>query len=133
MRIDGRRLSLTFDDIDVRCDSTSVLLDNEEADAELITFGDVIAGNDKRWFFTVTGLPDYGAGSFWSLLWDTPPFTPIPYLFNPYGSTVATPALPWFSGLVTVDRKPPVGGDAGAWWTFDARLTCTGNPTRVTS
>lgn len=132
-RIDGKWLQLTFADLyEVNCLSTSVMLDNEDADADLVTFGDVIAGNDKRWFFTITGLPDYGDGTFWSLLWSTPPFTPLPYFFNPYGGPFATPEKPWFTGFVTVDRKPPVGGDAGMPWTFDARLTCTANPTRVT-
>jgi hypothetical protein len=133
MRYDGRRLSLTFDDIEIACDSTTVLLDNEDADADLVTFGDVVAGNDKRWFFTVSGLPDYGAGTFWSLLWGTPAYTPIPYVFNPYGVTTPSAAQPTFVGQVTVDRKPPVGGDAGVRWTFDTRLTCTANPERVTA
>lgn len=131
MRYDGRRLSLTFGTVEIACDSTTVMLDNEAADADLVTFGDVVAGNDKRWFFTVTGLPDYGAGTFWSLLWDTPAYTPIAYVFNPYG-VAPSPATPSFTGDVTVDAKPPIGGDAGARWTFDARLTCTANPARVT-
>jgi hypothetical protein len=133
MRIDGRRLSLTFGSVEINCDSTSIVLDNEDADAELVTFGDVVAGNDKRWFFTVSGLPDYGAGSFWSLLWDTPAYVPIPYEFNPYGVDAPTTSTPVFTGEVTVDRKPPIGGEAGARWAFDARLTCTENPTRVTT
>lgn len=132
MRIDGRNLSLTFSGVEISCDSTSVVLDNEDNDADLVTFGDVVAGNDKRWFFTVSGLPDYGAGTFWSLLWDTPAFTPIPYVFNPYGAAPSA-ATPSFTGDVMVDRKPSVGGDAGVPWAFDARLTCTANPTRVTA
>lgn len=131
-RVDGRNLQLMFAGLEINCDTTSVLLDNEDADADLVTFGDVIAGNNKVWFFTITGFPHYGAGSFWSLLWDTPPHTPIAYLFNPLVVALPTPALPWFTGTCTVDRKPPIGGDAGTYWTFDARLTCIGVPTRVT-
>ncbi len=130
MRIDGRALQLQIGDVDVQCDSTTVLLANEAADADLVTFGDVIAGNDRRWFFTLTALPDYGDGSFWALLWSTPAYTPIPYVFNPYGVAIPTPAQPWFVGECTVDDKPPVGGDAGSVWTFEARLTCTEVPTR---
>jgi len=132
-RINGNRLSLTFGAIEINCDSTSVVLDNEDADAELVTFGDVVAGNDRRWYFAISGLPDYAAGSFWSLLWDTPAYTPIPYEFNPYGVTTPTPATPKFTGQVTRDQPPPIGGAAGQTWSFETRLTCTASPTRVTS
>lgn len=130
MRADGRNLSLTFGAVEVACVSTSVNLDNEPAPDDLVTFADVIAGDDKRWFFTVAGYPDYAAGSFWSLLWDTAAFTPIAYVFKPYGNAAASTAQPHFTGSVTVDRKPPIGGDAGRSWTFETRLTCTATPTR---
>lgn len=133
MRADGKSLSLTFSTVEVNCVSTSIVLDNEDADAELVTFGDVVAGNDKRWYFVVTGLPDYSPGTWWTLCWETPQYTPLPYLFKPYGNAVASPSQPHFTGSVMVDRKPPVGGDAGSVWSFDTRLSCTANPTRVTA
>jgi hypothetical protein len=133
MRADGKNLSLTFDGVDVACVSTSIVLDNEDAPSELVTFADVIAGTDKRWFFTVTGYPDYAAGSWWTLLWDTPAYTPIPFLFKPYGNADPTLDAPHFEGSVTVDSKPPLGGDAGRTWTFDTRLTCVAPPTRLTA
>jgi hypothetical protein len=131
-RTDGRNLVLYFGAVSVACDSTSVMLDNDDGDADLVTFADVLAGNDKRWFFVVSGYPDYGPGTFWSLLWDTPPFTPIGYSFSPYGGELHTPETPFFDGQCVVDRKPPIGGNAGSTWTFDARLTCTATPTRQT-
>jgi hypothetical protein len=133
MRADGKNLQLSFGAVDVACVSSSIVLDSEDAPAELVTFADVIAGADRRWFFNVTGYPDYAAGSFWSLLWNTPAFTPIPYLFKPYGNTAPTTDQPHFAGQVTVDQRPGVGGDAGRAWTFDARLTCTATPTLVTA
>lgn len=133
MRVDGKGLSLTFGTVEVACVSSSVVLDNEDAPAELTTFADVIAGNDRRWFFTVTAWPDLAPGTWWTLLWETPAFTPISYVYKPYANAVATAAEPHFSGLVTVDRKPALGGAAGAIWSFDARLTCTAAPTRVTA
>lgn len=134
MRTDGRNLSLLFDTVEVRCVSTSVLLDNEPGDPDLTTFAEVIAGEDQRWFFTVTALADYADGTLWDLLWETPAYTPIPYTFVPYGNTeLASPTEPHFWGDVTVDRKPPVGGDAGGLWRFDARLTCTAVPGRLIS
>lgn len=130
MRADGKNLSLTFGAVEVACVTSTAVLDNEDAPAELVTFADVIAGNDRRWFFTLTGYPDYSSGTFWSLLWETPAFTPIAYVFKPYGNATPTAAEPHFTGQAVVDQKPPIGGDAGRAWAFDARLTCTATPER---
>lgn len=132
MRADGKNLSLVFGSTEVACVSTSVTLEPEDMPADMVTFADVMTGNDKRWFFTVSGYPDYAAGSFWSALWDLTFDTAIPYLFKPYGNDVASTTEPHFSGVVTVDSKPPLGGAANRAWEFDVRLTCTGPPTRVT-
>lgn len=132
MRASGSALSLTFDELEVNCSTTSVVLDVEKSDADRVTFDDVISGLDWVWYFVVTGLPDYGPGTFWSLLWETPAFTPIPFLFAPYNNSSPTPEQPHFSGFVTIDQRPPLGGDAGARWTFGTRLTCTQQPVRVT-
>lgn len=141
MRINGRQLSLLFadgttpivDGIEVRCDSTSIVLDSEPADADLVTFADVLNGNDRRWFITITALPDYADGTFWSLLWATPPFEWLQYRFDPYGvGDLPTPSHPVFTGSAYVDAKPALGGDAGTAWTYDARLTCIGTPTKET-
>jgi hypothetical protein len=131
--VDGRNLSLTFGAVEVACVSSSVVLDAEDAPPELVTFADVVNGDDRRWYFTVSGFPDYGAGSFWSLLWEIPAYTPIGYLFKPYGNAAPSVASPHFGGYATVDHKPPIGGDAGKAWTFDARLTCLATPTRLTA
>lgn len=132
MRVSGRNLSLTFDDVEINCVSTSIVLDVEKADADRVTFADVIAGDDWVWTFTITGYPDYSPGTFWTLLWETPAFTPIPYLFKPYGNNLPSAAEPHFEGWATIDQKPPIGGDAGSYWTFGTRLTCTARPERVT-
>lgn len=134
MRTNGKNLSLLFDTIEINCASTSIVLDNEPADADLVTFADVVSGTDKRWFFTVSALSDYAAGTLWDLLWNTPAFVPIPYTFCPYGNTeLASPSQPHFRGEVVVDKKPPIGGDAGTQWAFEARLTCTADPERLVS
>lgn len=133
MRADGKNLSLTFSGIEVACVATTAVLDNEDAPAELVTFADVVAGNDKRWFFTVTGLPDYSPGTWWTLLWETPAYAQVAYRFKPYGNETPTPDEPHFIGWATPERKPGIGGDAGRAWTFDMRLNCTETPTRVTA
>ena len=129
--INGRYLSMVFGTIEVNAVTTSVLLDNEDADADTTTFADVISGNDETWFLQVAGVPDYGPGTWWSLLWEQPPYEPIPYQLRPWGNAVPTPEKPHFTGECTVDRLPPIGGDAATIWKFDTRLTCTARPTRV--
>jgi hypothetical protein len=126
----GRNLSLTFGSLDVACEANAVVLDNEAADNDLVTFSDVTTRRDRRWFFTLTGLADYGSGSFWTLLWDAPPFAALAYVFKPYGNATPTPARPHFTGFVYVSTTPPVGGDAGRTWWFETRLACTDLPTR---
>jgi hypothetical protein len=129
--IAGKSLSLKFGAtmVEVNCSTTQVALDNEGADADLTTFADVIAGTDRRWFLTLTGIPDYVTpGSFWLLLWDLPAFSPIGYHLSPYGAGLG---LPTFEGEATLDQPPPIGGAAGSNWTFETRLTCTARPYRA--
>lgn len=133
MRADGKNLSLKFGSVEVACVSSAVVLDSEDAPAELVTFADVLAGADRRWFFTVAGYPDYAPGTFWTLLWETPAYTPISYVFKPYGNASPSPTQPHFAGQVTVDHPPPLGGDAKTAWTFEARLTCVQAPVRTTA
>lgn len=133
MRADGKNLRFTFGTVDVACVSSSAVLDNEQADSDLVTFSDVINGFDRTWFFQITAYPDYAPASWWSLLWTTPAFTPIPYLFRPYGNDVPSSTEPHFVGAVTIDAKPPIGGAAQSVWSFDARLTCTTWPTMRTT
>lgn len=133
MRVDGKGLSLTIGAIEVACVSSSVVLDNEDAPSALVTFADVLAGNDKRWFFTITSYPDYGPGSWWTMLWEQAPYSPVAYVYRPYDNAVPTAAEPHFLGTATVDRKPGMGGGALATWNFDTRLTCTAAPTRRTA
>jgi hypothetical protein len=133
VRADGNNLLFQFGTVEVACTSTSAVLDSEKADADRVTFADVISGLDWQWFFVVTGHPDYAPGTFWTLCWETAAFVPVAYLFRPYGNAVATAQQPHFSGSATIDKKPPLGGDAKAVWAFDTRLTCTAQPTRVTA
>ena len=133
MRANGKDLSLVIGEIEIRCVSTEVVLDVEKADPDRVTFDDVINGLDWVWFFQITALPDYAPGSFWSLLYDTPAYTPLGYVFAPYANEIPTLEQPHFTGFATVDQKPPLGGGAGQSWVFATRLTCTEPPTRVTS
>ncbi len=131
-KYDGANLSLTFDAQEFNADGTAVVLDNEEGDTGTQTFAELGGGDARQWFFSLTALGDYSAGSIWDLLWENSG-AEIPYVFKPYGNTTPTAAQPHFTGDAKVIAKPPIGGTAGETWTFEARLDCTDVPTRVTA
>jgi hypothetical protein len=131
MRVDGRHLTLTIDGLDVQCIASSVLLDAEPTDDDLVTFTDKENGLDLTWFLAITALPDLAPGAFWSLLWETLPFTPLDYTLRPYGNDDPTADQPHLVGQCYVDRSPPVGGEAQVTWWFDTRLTCVDRPELV--
>lgn len=131
-KYDGANLSLTFDTQEFKADGTAVSLDNEEGDTDSVTFAEVGAGDARKWFFQLTALSDFSAGSIWDTLWENSGAV-IPYVFKPYGNAAASAAQPHFTGDCKVVAKPPIGGTAGETWTFEARLDCTDVPTRLTA
>lgn len=126
----GKDLSLTFESQEINLEATSVVLQNEEADSDAVTFAEVSSGAAVQWFFEITATSDYGDASFWTLLWDNSG-ADVPFVFKPYGNAAPTTAQPHFTGTATVVSKPPIGGEAGAVFTFETRLDVVGEPTRV--
>lgn len=126
----GKDLSLTIDAEEVNLEGTSIVLDNEEADTDAVTFAELGNGTPLQWFFTITAVADYGSGSFWSTLWDNAGTT-VPFVLKPYGNATATAAQPHFTGTCTINAKPPIGGTANEVFTFEARLDVEGDPVRV--
>lgn len=128
----GKDLSLTIDGVEVALEGTSVVLENEEADTDAVTFAELASGTPLQWFFTITAVADYGDGSLWSTLWDNAG-SEVAFVFKPYGNTTASTAQPHFTGNCTITAKPPVGGSANEVFTFEARLDVDGEPVRVTA
>lgn len=128
----GKDLSLTFEGEQVNDEITAVVLNNEEADADAVTFAEIAGGDAVQWFFEITSVSDYGTGSFWTFLWENAGAT-VDYVFRPYGNTTASAAQPHFTGSAVVVSKPPIGGTANETFTFETRLDCTNAPTRVIS
>lgn len=126
----GNSLSLMFDTTEVNLEATSVVLQNEDADGDNVTFAELAAGNAVQWFFEITATSDYGSSSFWSYLWENAG-SDVTFTFKPYGNATASATQPHFTGTVTIAKKPPVGGQAGEVFTFDMRLDLVGEPTRV--
>lgn len=127
----GKDLSLTFGTQEINTEATNVLLTNEEADGDAVTFAEVANGDAVQWYIEMTATSDYGDGSLWSFLWDNVG-TDVAFTFKPYGNAAASVTQPHFTGNATVKTKPPVGGTAGETFTFETRLDVVGEPTRVT-
>jgi hypothetical protein len=131
-KFDGKNLSFMLDgDQQFALDGTSVLLDSEDADGDAVVFAELEDGTPQTWFFQISAVADYGAASLHTFLW-TNAGSEIPFVFNPYGGAVGT-ANPHWVGEVKIPKKPPVGGEAGSTWTFEARLDCVEPPERITA
>lgn len=128
----GKDLSLTIDSVETNIEATSVVLENEEGDSDVLTFAEIGSGEGLQWFFTINAVSDYGSGSFWSTCWDNEG-EEVPYLFKPYGNETASPTQPHFSGSCKVAAPPPIGGTANETFTFEVRFDCTSKPERVTA
>lgn len=131
-RIKGKSLSLKVDGTEYMADVSEVMLNNEEADGDVTTFADAAAGGAVQWFFEGSAIQSTDTASFWSYLWDNTG-DEVAYVFAPHGNATASSTQPHFTGSVKVGSKPPVGGTANETFTFDYRLDCTGEPTKVTS
>lgn len=127
----GKDLSLMFGTQEVNAEATQVVLQNEEADSDAVTFAEVSAGAAVQWFFELTATSDYGATSLWTFLWDNSG-QDVTFTFKPYGNATPTTSQPHFTGTANVVSKPPIGGTANETFTFEARLDVVGEPTRVT-
>ena len=79
----------------------------------------------------LSAVSDYADTSFWTVLWDNAG-TEVAYVLKPYGNATPSASQPHFTGEVKILAKPPIGGEAGSTWTFEARLDCVDEPLRVT-
>lgn len=127
-RIKGnKKLTLTFGAVDYSCDATKINLTSEDADSDVTTFCDAADGGSKQWYFDITAIQSTDPTSFWRYLWESTG-EEVEYVYMPHGNAVATTDQPHFTGTVKVGSKPDIGGEAGATYTFDTRLDCTGEP-----
>ena len=135
-RIRGNSIILKLAGTDYSFDASSIVLENEEATANVTTFADAANGGAYQYFFTISGVQSYDSTSLWKKLWDIAGnTTAIAYVFNPWGVATPTTTKPNFTGTVLLKQKPKIGGDAGmdSYYTFDIRLDCQETPTVVTA
>lgn len=129
---DGRNLSFTVKSQEFNADGTQVTFEPEEAEEESVTFAELGAGRAAQWTINITGLADYGSGTFWSMLWEQAG-NEISFTFKPYGNNTPSQQQPHFTGKCIPDLKPPLGGQAGETWTYETALRVTDGPTRKTA
>lgn len=130
-RIRGKSLVFKLDDTEYACDATSVVLQNEEASDDVITFCEATAGG-VQWYFEVEAITSTDATSFWSFVWDYAG-TEVDFVFAPHGNATPTTAQPHFTGTLNLGTKPSIGGSVNSTFVFTKRFDLVGEPVKVTA
>ena len=118
-RIKANALTLTIDSVEYTADFSSVVLQSEEASADVTTFYDAsVTGGRRDFYFTVAGVQSTETTSFWRAMWDDAG-TEVPFIFAPNGG-VAGANTPHFTGTVRLPARGALmlGGDASPDGTF---------------
>jgi hypothetical protein len=114
-------------------DVISWLIENEEADSDVITFEDAASGGTRQFKLTGSAVQSTAALSFWRYVWENTGDTAVPYTIAPHGNAVATASQPHFVGTLTIGAKPSIGGEAStsasSAFTFDYEFDIDGIPT----
>lgn len=128
-RIKGKALRLTIDSADYWADIISCVLNNEAADSDALTFGDVLAGGARTYFFELTAIQSTASGSFWRTVWDNAGKSAA-FAYAPHGNETPTVDKPHYVGTLTIGAKPSLGGQAGSTstYTFETRFDIDGEP-----
>lgn len=129
-RIRGKQLMLTLGTpgTDYWADATSVVLDNEEADQDTVTFEDAAEdGGPRQEFLQITAIQSTDADSLWSYVWDHTG-EDVPFVYAPHGNETPTASQPHFTGTCTIGARPSIGGEAGRTntYTFETRWDVVG-------
>ena len=134
-RIKGKSLKFKVNNEEVECDLTAIDLLNEEQEGgdDVETFCDVASGGAVTWYLDTSAITSTDADSYWTFLWDNAGTQNLDYVYAPNGNATPTADQPHFTGTVDLPAKPNIGGEANSTWTFDVRLTCNEEPTKVTA
>lgn len=128
-RIKGNALALEFGGTDYWADATSVILDNEDSAAGVVTFEDASKAGNRTFFFTVGAIQSTSTSSFWRYVWENTGEV-VNYKYAVHGNAVATADQPHFTGTVKIGPKPSLGGQASVngEYTFEVRFDCQEEP-----
>lgn len=117
-RIKANALTLTIDGVDYAADFSSVVMQSEDASADVTTFYDAALGGRRDFYFTVAGVQSTAASSFWREMWDNAG-DEVAFIYAPNGG-VAGANTPHFTGTVRLPAQGALmlGGDASPDGTF---------------
>ena len=133
-RMRGNALALKFGSPaeNYWADATSVVLDNEESDSDVVTFEDAAGGDAARqYFFSITAIQSTDESSFWSYVWENAGNV-VAFTYAPHGNTEPEPGKPHFLGTCRIGPKPAIGGEAGRTntYTFETRFDIESGPVK---
>lgn len=135
-RIRGNKkpqLTLGAPGIDHSADVISWTIENDEADADVVTFEDAANGGGRQFFLRGSAIQSTQSAAFWRYVWENSGETEIPYTIAPHGNAVPTADEPHFVGTLTIGPKPTIGGEASSSATsafsFDYEFAIDGEPT----
>lgn len=132
-RIKGNTLSLLVDGIDYWTDATSVTMDSQTTEFQLLC-GRTETLRLRSWL-DVDAIQSTADGSLWRLLWENQG-RDVPFAYAPHGNAIPSTDHPHFTGILTLPAsRPSLGGAAGhdTEQTFTVRLHIAQGPLRVTT
>jgi hypothetical protein len=118
-RIKANALLLSIGGVDYWADFSSVVLQSEDASADVNTFYDSASGGRRDFYFTVAGVQSTESTSFWRAMW-TGAGTEVAFIYAPHGNAAETADKPLFKGTVRLPAKGALqlGGESSADGTF---------------
>lgn len=135
-RIRGNKkpqLTLGAPGIDHSADVISWTIENDEADADVVTFEDAANGGGRQFFLRGSAIQSTESAAFWRYVWENSGETEIPYTIAPHGNATPTADEPHLVGTLTIGPKPTIGGEASSSATsafsFDFEFAIDGTPT----
>lgn len=126
-RLKNKKIALVVGGQDYWADGTAVTIDNEEAESDVTTFEDALAGGARQHFINLTAIQSTATGSFWRFI-HANTGEKVQFKYAPHGNEVPTANEPHFIGTATIGAKPPIGGEAGTESTFEHRMDIDGEP-----
>lgn len=118
---------------DQSADVTSWRIENDEADADVVTFEDAANGGGRQFYLRGSAVQSTQTAAFWRYIWENSGQTDVPYTIAPHGNAVPTADEPHFVGTLTIGPKPTIGGEASSSptsaFTFDYEFKIDGEPT----
>lgn len=128
-RIKGKKLYLTLGAATVYADVKNLELKSDDPDGP--TFGDSMNGV-AAWTLSGTAIQSFDAASMWSYAWDHAGET-VAFAMGLFGNDVPTAAQPLYRGILTIGRKPSLGGEIGSsGYEFEFEWKLEGEPVKDT-